>query len=398
MMPGNSRDVSDLPPCPLSKHYLHYLDLLESPYFLQQQQFLMEERAYDLRVVERLRDHVSTCATCTATVRQARWLRSQQRSALSDILIENEQKVPSTVGAILEAVHQEVRPHFHFRHNRLLGTQPNKLPLLYSGQFREKRPRTPSPQSAFPLRPRRSYTVMRTAFSIMAVVALIFAAVVLFNQLVLFRTNTGYSVAAPHFSYTSNWDAAVLGHVLHGQMFIDNYDPYTGRHSPLLSPISATTTIDGVSHDGHNVLYHYSSSGHTYYATLTSHPQTGYFYALSAANAGAAIWMSDSQHVLIATQNEGIIEVDSESGATRTVALIAHVHHLWFYHNGYLYFDYTKNYGPSALWRVDITKGTLQHVLTSTAGEAISSVLMVRPSFMLTQWASPTPPTLLFML
>src|SRR5450755_3197798 len=113
MMQGNSRDLPDLPPCPLSKHYLHYLDLLDSPYFLQQQQFLMEERAYDLRMVERLRDHVPTCATCTATVRQARWLRSQQRSALSDVLMENEQKVPSTVGAILEAVHQEVRPHFH---------------------------------------------------------------------------------------------------------------------------------------------------------------------------------------------------------------------------------------------------------------------------------------------
>ncbi|HEV7236794.1 MAG TPA: hypothetical protein VGN15_11465, partial [Ktedonobacteraceae bacterium] len=111
-------------------------------------------------------------------------------------------------------------------------------------------------------------------------------------------------------------------------------------------------------------------SGHTYYATLTPHSQTGYFYSLSDANAGEATWMSDSQHVLIATQNEGIIEVDSQSGATRPVALLAHVHHLWFYRNGYLYFNYTKNYGPSDLWRVAITTGTPQRVLTSTAGRS----------------------------
>ncbi len=377
MMQGNSRDLHnlhDLPPCPLSKHYLHYLDLLDSPFFLQQQQLLVEERVYDLRMVERLRDHVSTCSTCTATVRQARWLRSQQRSALSNVLMENEQKVPSTVVAIMAAVQQEARPLRplpRLKHNAGASMQPNTLPLLHSGQFREKRQQTQSPQHAASPRPRRPYTVTRTIFSITAVVALIFAAVALFNQLTLFHTTVGHPAASPSFSYSINWDTAVLGHVQHGQMFIDNYDPYNGRHSPLVPPFSANnTTIDGVSHDGHNVLYHYSSSGHTYYATLTSHPQTGYFYSLSDANAGEAIWMSDSQHVLIATQNEGIIEVDSHSGAVHTVAMLAHVHHLWFYRNGYLYFDYTKNYGPSDLWRVAITTGTPQRVLTSTAGRS----------------------------
>ena len=366
----------DLPPCPLSKHYLHYLDLLDSLYFLQQQQqqLPIEERVYDLRMVERLRDHLSTCSTCTATVRQARWLRSQQRSALSDVLLGNEQKVPSTVVAIMTAVQQEARPLRLlplFRHNALSGTQPAILSLLRSGQFRAKRQQTQSPQLAASPRPRRSYPVMRTIFSITAVVALIFAAVALFNQLTLFRTTAGHFAISASFSYSTNWDTAVLGHAQHGQMFIDNYDPYNGRHSPLVPPFSAAaTTIDGVSHDGHNVLYHYSSSGHTYYATLTPHFRTGYFYSLSDANAGAAIWMSDSQHVLIATQNEGIIEVDSHSGAAHTVAMLAHVHHLWFYRNGYLYFDYTKNYGPSDLWRVAITTGTPQHVLTSTAGRS----------------------------
>nr|HET6902166.1 hypothetical protein [Ktedonobacteraceae bacterium] len=369
-------DLHDLPSCPLSKHYLHYLDLLDSPYFLQQQQQLpMEERVYDLHMVERLRDHLSTCSTCTTTVRQARWLRSQQRSALSDVLMENEQKVPSTVVTIMAAVQQEARPLRplpRFINNALASIQHHNLPLLHSGQFREKRQQTQnlSPQPASP-RPRRSYTVMRTIFSITAVVALIFAAVALFNQLTLFRTTSGHFAASPSFSYSTNWNTAVLGHAQHGQMFIDNYDPYNGRHSPLVPPFSANNTaIDGVSHDGHNVLYHYSSSGHTYYATLTPHSQTGYFYSLSDANAGEAIWMSDSQHVLIATQNEGIIEVDSHSGVSRTVAMLAHVHHLWFYRNGYLYFDYTKNYGPSDLWRISITTGIPQHVLTSTAGRS----------------------------
>ncbi|MGI9060413.1 MAG: hypothetical protein ACR2H5_17755 [Ktedonobacteraceae bacterium] len=374
MMQDNPRDLHDLPPCPLSKHYLQYLDLLDPPYYLQQQQLLMEERVYDLRMVERLRAHLSTCSTCTATVRQARWLRSRQRAALSDVLMANEQKVPSTVVTIMTAVQQEARPFLplpRFRHNAIASTQHHKLSLLHSEPFREKRQRTRSPQLAASPRPRRSYTVMRTIFSITAVVALIFTAVALFNQLTLFRTNTGHFAASPSFSYSTNWDTAVLGHVQHGQMFIDNYDPYNGRHSPLVPSFSvAATTIDGVSHDGHNVLYHYSSSGHTYYATLMSRPQTGYFYSLSDANAGAAIWMSDSQHVLIATQNEGIIEVDSQSGATRPVALLAHVQHLWFYRNGYLYFDYTKNYGPSDLWRVAITTGTPQRVLTSTAGRS----------------------------
>lgn len=372
MMQDNSHDLYCLPPCPLSKHYLHYLDLLDSPYFLQQQP-LMEERVSDMHMVERSRDHLAACPTCTATIRQARWMRSQQRSALSDVLMENEQKVPSTGFAIMEAVHQEARPLRllpRFRHNAVAGTPPNKLLLLHRGQFRAKRERTQSSQSAVSPRPRRSFTDRRTIFSITAIVALIFAGVMLFNQLMLFRTNSVYSVAAPHFSYSNNWDTAVLGQVLHGQMSIDNYALNNGRHSPLVPPFSATATIDGVSHDGHNVLYHYSTNGHTYYATLTSPPQTGYFYSLSAANAGEAIWMSDSQHVLIATQNEGIIEVDSQSGAARTVATLAHVQHLWFYRNGYLYFDYTKKYGPSGLWRVAITTGIPQRVLTSTAGRS----------------------------
>lgn len=361
-MQGGPRDRAYLPSCPLSKHYLHYLDLLDSPYFLHHsEQFPTEENDGEQRMLERLRTHLPTCPTCTAFVRQARWLRSQQRSALQDVLLANERYMPSTVVAIMEAIHQESRPLPHSFQRR----STDELPIVEIGQFRK--PAAQAQRSSG-----RSYILLRNILSVTAVFAVILAASALFNHLLLYRsTSTTASHAPAHFSDTDSWRSAVIGRDMAGRMSIENYDPYTGRHLPLVPLFTATySTIDSVSHDGHNILYHYFSSGHTYYATLIPHLQTGYFYALQEDNAGPTIWMSDSRHVLIATHNQGILEVDSQTGVARTVAKLRQVNHLWFYRDGYLYFTYTAENSPFNLWRVNIATGNVELVIKTSNGRS----------------------------
>jgi len=360
MMQGGPRDRASLPSCPLSKHYLQYLDLLDSPYFLHHsEQFPAEENDGEQRMLERLRTHLPACPTCTAIVRQARWLRSQQRSALQDVLLANEQHMPSTVVAIMEAIRQEPRLLPHSFQRRFT----DEFPIIEIGQFRK-------PAAQAQRSPSRSYTLLRNILSMTAVIVLILAASVLFNHLLLYRTiSTTASYSQPNF--TDEWRSVVIGRDMSGRMSIENYDPYTGRHLPLVPLFSAThSTIDSVSHDGHNILYHYSSSGHTYYATLAPRPQTGYFYSLQEDNAGPTIWMGDSRHVLIATHNQGILEVDSQTGDARTVAMVLHVNHLWFYRDGYLYFNYTAENSPFNLWRVNIATGNVELVIKTSNGRS----------------------------
>lgn len=359
-MQGGPRDMAYLPSCPMSKYYLQYLDLLDSPYFLQHtEQFPAEENDDEQRVLERLRTHLLACPTCTAIVRQARWRRSQQRSALQDVLLANEQHMPSTVVAIMEAIRQEPRVLPHSFQRRFT----DELPIIEIGQFRK-------PAAQAQRSPGRSYTLLRNILSLVAVIALILAASVLFNHLLLYRTMST-TTSQSQANFTDEWRSVVIGRDMSGRMSIENYDPYTGRHLPLVPLFSAThSIIDSVSHDGHNILYHYFSSGHTYYATVTPRPQTGYFYSLQEDNAGPTIWMSDSRHVLIATHNQGILEVDSRTGEARTVAMVLHVNHLWFYRDGYLYFNYTAENNQFNLWRVNIATGNVELVIKTSNGRS----------------------------
>lgn len=369
-MSGYSRDHTDplaLPPCPMSKYYLSYLDLLDSRYFLRHEVHPVPQEQ-DMSMVERLQAHVITCPTCTANVQQLRRMRSQQRAILHDILLGNERQVPSSIATIMETVRREqpvlpVTNHAHMNGTfTVVHADSDSGSLGNSRQVAPIRSRTSIHSHSFSL-------TLRTIFSVAVIVVLFISTALISNQLMMLRSQSSRGVASPRFTYMPDWGSVVMSQTVHGQTSIANYNPYNGHHTSLASAFTAETLrIDGVSHDGHDVLYQYSSSNHTYYATLNPLAQQGYFYMLEADDAGEAIWMSDSRHVLIAAKNEGIVEVDSQTGTAQTVAQLVHVRHLWFYRDSYLYFDYATNTTArsSDLWRVNIVTGTPERVLKTT--------------------------------
>ena len=342
--------------CPLSKHSLKYLDLLDAPSILPLPALeIAVDDEQDRRILERLRIHFPTCPLCTNAVQQAHVQRAAQRAAFQDLLLANEQLVPSSLAAIVEAINQEPQPHF-FR-----SRSTDELPFIEIGQFRSD----PVP---LPYLRSRSYRVLQALLSLAAVIALIFATSAFFNHMPRFRT-TNQTAARPQPIFTAGWEAAVIGRDLHGEMSIENYNPFTGRHRPLVPLFSAANaTIDGVSHDGQNILYHYARSGSTYYVTLAALSHTPYFYSLPEAEAGLALWMSDSRHVLIASRSQGLLEVDSETGVAQSVSHTLQISRLYFYRNGYLYFTDTSH--PLTLWRVNVSTGHVELVVHTTNGRS----------------------------
>ena len=344
--------------CPLSKHSIKYLDLLDAPSILSQSAVeIAVDDEQDRRILERLRIHVPTCPLCTAAIKQAHVQRAAQRAAFQDLLLTNEQLVPSSLTAIMEAIRQEPSPHF-FR-----SRSTDALPVIDIGQFH----RNTMPLPTQPSRP-RTYRVLQALLSLTAVIALIFATSVFFNHMPRFRTSNQIS-ARPQPVFTAGWEAAIIGRDLHGEFSIENYNPFTGRHRPLVPLFSATSvTLDGVSHDGQNILYHYARSGSTYYLTLTALSHSSYFYSLPDAEAGLALWMSDSRHVLIASHSQGLLEVDSETGVAQSVSRTLQISRLYFYRNGYLYFTDTSH--PLTLWRVNVSTGHVELVVNTTNGRS----------------------------
>src|SRR5258706_15656458 len=86
------------------------------------------------------------------------------------------------------------------------------------------------------------------------------------------------------------------------QINIYKHNPATGTSKQLGPSFAADSVqLDGIPHDGQNLLYHYVSGGYVQYRTLRSLSKTGFFYRLNATdwNAGNAIWM-DSNSVFVA--------------------------------------------------------------------------------------------------
>jgi hypothetical protein len=153
-------------------------------------------------------------------------------------------------------------------------------------------------------------------------------------------------------------------------MGIYNYNPASGKRTELVpsSQAPADVQLDGVSPDGHNLLYQASTNGHTLYSTLMPVNGKGFFYELSDVDAGNAIWM-DSGHVLVATMHNGVELVDINRGASKNLFPTLRVDRLVFYHNPYMYFV-----GASALYRINSVSAdsTPQVVTISAAGKGSS--------------------------
>jgi hypothetical protein len=332
-------------PCPFSADCLRLLDDLDSPNLSQRfEEVFFIHTIEDERLLDQLRLHVPDCPTCTALVRNARCLRARQRSILYHLLQENESKVPSTTPQIFAAIRQEQN-----------GAAPNSKRMYY---YLEELVVSPGVQNhngngnhnhvVEPTPSNRSRRFLRNAFSLATVAALIFAAIGLFGH--MFVSSNSPTPLSENSSVSTDhpgWNSVVIsvstlsvGTALRKLTTIYNYDPATKSREQLLPSFPADAVqLDGIPHEGQNLLYHYLSNGHMQYRTLQSVPETGYFYQLNATdlNAGNAIWM-DRNHVFIANGGNGVVEVDTQTGRTIHHFSIPQTVKLAFYHSPNLYY------------------------------------------------------------
>jgi hypothetical protein len=354
MQIGNS---SGLPPCHLSKHCLRLLDTLDELHQLPRHSVnYLLEHSEDEQLLTQLDLHIPQCPTCTTILTMARQQRNRQRSSIQMVLAESEQSVPSTTARIMSTIQSEA----------LLLTR--QAPL--SNGHIEQVPgfsRLGNPQ----LRRKSSFQqgkFWRNIGALLAAAALILMTIGAFSQLP--HRYASPAASNSYRQYTGDWGAVIIGQVgEHGYTSIMNYDPDTGK-SALLVPPRHVVQIDGVSHDGHNVLYHFAEHGHTYFSTLTPFSHAGYFYALSDDSVGKALWETDSRHVFIASDHHGIIEVDTQTGTTQTILASLNVGRLWFYRDGYLYFDAMKHKVSYDLWRVNVVTAAVQRVTKTFRGRS----------------------------
>src|SRR6266699_3768560 len=161
-VPGpRAHDLHGLPPCPLNIHCFRLLDEVEGRNNLYQSDSMyVEDDIRDVQLVEQLRHHLPGCPTCQVTLEQARVLRSRQRGALRDLLVEGEQHVPSTASQIFAAIAREQKKSQSISSNHVQLDQYQHLTPLAM----------PSPpgkladsSTSLPL---RSRTWLRKAFSL----------------------------------------------------------------------------------------------------------------------------------------------------------------------------------------------------------------------------------------
>jgi hypothetical protein len=358
-------DPRRLPPCSMSAHCLRLLDDLDQPSVSQQlEELSFTNDVQDERLVEQLRAHVPTCPTCTAALAQARRVRAQQRTLLRNMLRDNEQKVPSTTAQILTAILQEPRTfrpsEADSQNNNNHHRSPNILPLA---QLDGRRLQQAQEKSE-----RRSQVIFRNAVALTAVAAIIVAAVGIFNRYNFLHSSTGSSTPSPEVALTG-WSSVIIGLAVASkgtgaadEMVVANYDPVSKRSEPLSSlPVPANTQLDGISHDGKSLLYHYAASdGKTHYSILSRGTDRPLFSTPGEGSKG--VWSVDSlsptdRYVYIGTTS-GITEVDVHARTSRTIVSSLNTLQPQFYRNGYLYFE-----KAGELYRVNTAHGTQQPVI-----------------------------------
>lgn len=396
-------DTSGMSFCDRSRFCVRLLDdLVESedsersgPQRLGEWVILSSTRDWqDDRLIEQMRDHVPGCLACSETLAQEQQLRVEQRNLLDRHLQKNEGMVPSTTGRILEALRQEqeqAEPTGYSR-KRLDYMLPELIIPREPPEFDTHQSRSSEPLS---LTPSRKW--LRNGVTLATIAALVFAVMGVFGQ-ILSRGPSALSVLATQVTKDSSfglrptmishlspavpaangaspfsapttdayqgWDGFVMltGVGAGGaSVAISTYNYLNGDRRQVAS-ISGNLRFDGVASSGQNMLYQVAIGEQTQFYTLNSLPGTDYFYALDAENAVNAIWMPDSVHVLIATQQNGIIQVDTQTGAWQTYLPSLRTSGLKFYRNGYLYFLGGPDRKADTLYRVNVTSGAVRQV------------------------------------
>lgn len=372
-----SQYVHGVPPCPLSVQCLYLLDALDECDVMewgqadrvvdhQKNKPALSEQ--DEQLVAQLCAHLPTCLACSLTLARARRIREHQRRAIRGWLAEEALQVPSTVSRILAATTRS-------QSSQHASTQAN-TPVTEPAAVLS----TPvTPDSLPAIGRRKNQRVWRLVLTIAAVLVVVVGSALLFAQMALYRNSV--PAATPPLSLKNttttpassvsleNWhsvliasSSAALGTTLM------NYDTRNNKAKNLVAKaLPAGAVLDGIAHDGNNVLYHFKyADGNTTYWTLNKLAKHGYFYAVPGG--GNALWLPDNRSVLISVTGDGLRKVDTRTGAAVKLLAGMNLGQLEFYREPFVYFLSTDNLERGALYRIDIRGGAPQQVTEKSPG------------------------------
>ncbi len=364
-------DIRDLPPCSFSPQCLRLLDDLDTPVASAPGRLAYIEDLQDKRRLRQLRSHLANCPTCSALLAEARRARAQQRMMLYHFLKANEQRVPSTSHAIIEAIRQE-KARKDEKSSQGIPTRSQNL-SLFAHPVEQDEVST-SPQSRSSPRTFQHRSLFQNVLTLATVAAVILAAVGLLNRFSDQPSSTpagGNPSPLQHQQPTQGdpsvnnygWDTVLFSltmlsasGMIKGFTFY-GYNAPAGKMKQLASSTQAILGVDmdGISRDGQSLLYDMSfPNRRTTYSIYSPDAGQHNVYQLPAGEGGNAIWM-DSSHILVRESFSQVVELDTHSGA-RQHAWQINASRLAFYRQPFLYFIGTEHLVAGALYRVNLSE------------------------------------------
>jgi hypothetical protein len=345
----------NLPACPFSAHYERLLeDLDTTSTSLHDDVLRFEGNDHDRELLLQLQAHQPGCPTCTVILARARTRRYWQRQQLRSFLNESEKNVPSSTARILQALAREPQPlpATHNGHKKSSENEEDIFPLPFpNGTPQRQRPKP------------RSRKLLQNVLAFVAVLALLLTSFSLFSHLLVFHSanvSTAPQKAPVAFSvlHATTWSSVIIAIKRGGKKIITSTDPITGNSVVLASSdYPDGTTLDGVSHDGYEVLYHVFDGSETRYYLQPS-TQNALLYTVSGKG-GPAVWSTDDSSLFISVP-AGVEKIDMQSRAATLVISSLTAPDLRFYRDGYLYFAASSNAGAS-MWlnRINLAQGDI---------------------------------------
>lgn len=401
---------SDLSSCPLSAECVDLLDVLDelaaSPPGASSRD---DSNATEVQQrAAQLQEHLRSCIACQQEVARERSFRAHLRNTLRAVMDEAETQVPSTSSAIMLALRREQRAQSSsdtlLSIARPLPITERDAHLLTIPPLAQGLPSSTQPLSAAAMKAQRAtLRKQRTrkkralgygAFFVAAAVILLTAVSAFHFAPAMPHTTTSsaaYSSAAgtdSHlpaqnvpaqkiplvtqggnqiFAVTNDWSAVLLTQRSpDGQsQLVENYNPTTDKTSTVLMlPLNAS--LDGISHNGNNFIYHQYDAQHneTTYSLLH-----GIKISLSGNNANA-VWSTDDASLFVATHTGDVWQIDTSgtNGVLQHIALRTGIDQLVMAYHDYLYFSYQHT-----LYRTGITSNTdggVQRLVTGASQDS----------------------------
>ncbi len=352
---------AQLPSCPLSAGCVSMLDCIDALDPLSGAEpaddgMSTEEKEHAIQLME----HLHSCKTCTVAVMHARKVRDRQHLALHDFLEEGETQVASTTVNILLALRREKSIRSPFLTADIAVTE-SSLPSMR--------------------RMRRKKT-LSYVFALAAAAVFVIVFVQMFNLFSTFHGAMGtagmanssassagkgpQSAAAngrnsKHMDVNASWSSVLLTRRSADgrQQLVENYDPKTGKAATLLT-LSPTTSVDGISHHGDNVVYHD-------YDSLTR--RTTYHFLIGGAvpfngKGLNAVWSTDDAYITVVMDTGDVWRITMDTMQPTRLPFNIQADTLVMERDSYLYYVYAHS-----LYRIDVmsAKVAIPQLLVSKA-------------------------------